>query len=99
MIWDSVVAEQIWDEKTLKEYAAYNCRLLRNKIMSLCTIDAPSKEIISILEKMKEDRFYQRILSETEEHDRFVVWFERGEYKRLIRTIRLRVKLIRLLGR
>ena len=99
MIWDAVEEERVWKENDLKKYSEYNCRLLRNKIMSLCMTDAPAKQIIPILERMKADPFYQRIIDENSRYDRIIRLFYREKYKMMIRYIRLRVRAIRLLGR
>jgi len=98
-IWNAVVADQVWDERTLNDYAAYNCRLLRNKIMALCLTNAPIKEIAAVMEKMKEDRFYHKILSVNKDYDTVVSLFHRGRYHSLIRMVRLRSGIIRLLGK
>ena len=98
-IWDAVAAENVWTENDLKKYSEYNCRLLRNKIMALCVTDASIKEIVPVLECMKEDSFYQRIVAENNSYDRIIKLFYQGKYRELIRYIRLRVRMIRLLGK
>lgn len=99
LIWDAVVADRVWTEVDLKKYSEYNCRLLRNKIMSLCMTEAPVREIIPILERMKADPFYQRIVSENSGYDRIIKLFAREKYQKMITYTRLRVKAIRMLGR
>ena len=99
VIWDAVAEEKVWTENDLKQYSEYNCRLLRNKIMALCVTDAPVKEIVPVLERMKEDPFYRRIAAENSSYDKIIKLFCQGKYQKLIRYIRLRVKMIRLLGK
>lgn len=96
-IWDRVVNEKIWSQDDLKAFSQYNCRLLRNKIMSLCRIDAPAQEIIAILKRMKADPFYQRIVAENSGYDRIIRLFDREAFQKLIRFIRLRLRMIHLL--
>lgn len=90
LTWEFVVAENVWSDKELNDYAQFLLDLLEKKLVSLCIFNVPFTEKAKVFDRVLADPFYAMLLSRELVRGRVITLLLKRQFKAMIAAAKLK---------
>ena len=90
LTWEFVVAENVWTQDELNDYARFLLELLENKLVALSCFRAPYQDKAEIFDAVLSDPFYAMLLDRKLAHSRIITLLQKRQYRSLIAAAKLK---------
>lgn len=98
-VWETVTAENALDAASLREYSRYNCKLLRQKISTICVLKGSYQDKADLFDAIQKDEFYRNVLKDNPRYDDVISLLVQRRYRLMIHYVRIRTRIARVVLR